>query len=190
MSQYLIADIETTGLVKGLDEILEFSYLVMDDTLTKVIDRGALYLYHPLQRDSHPKAFEVHGLTKEYLKQFEPEFYNSLGKIYKLFCKSNFVGFNSDRFDIPFIKTYLSMHGFGVPEINSSIDIMKIYTPFYGRMSLRKLMEKKKVDDQVVVTLLRHYFAGYPFREHAHNAAFDVIETMILAAEAKRDGLF
>jgi len=188
--QYLIGDIETTGLITGHDEMLEFSYLVMDNSLTNVIDRGAMLFYHPTQRASHPKAFEAHGLTKEYLQQFEEEFYDNLAKTYKVFTKSNFIGFNSERFDIPFITTYLAMQGFGKTYPNSSIDMMKIWTPHYGRMSLRNMMLNMKVSDDVIKTLLRHYFKGYNFREHAHNAAFDVIETMILAAEARKGGLF
>lgn len=188
--QYLIADIETTGLSKDYDDILEFSFLVMDNKLTKVLDRGVLFFYHPEQRDSHPKAFEVHGITKEFLKPYEGDFNANMRKMCKLVAKSNFIGFNSESFDVKFIQSYLTRFGYGLVQINANIDIMKVYTPIFGRTSLTKLMGHLKITDDIVKTLLRHYFAGYYFKEMSHNAAYDVIETMIAAAEALKEGYF
>jgi len=189
MSLYLIADIETTGLNRSYDDILEFSYLIMDSKTMQVVDAAALFFYHPEQRNSHPEAFKVHGLTKQYLKQYEDQFYDNLAKMYKVFTMSNFVGYNSRTFDIPFIAAFLRRFGYGDPKVNNDeMDVMSIYTPIYGRTKLVKLVEILKFDESTIKLLQNHYYKGYPFKQSAHNASYDVIETMMAFTEACERG--
>lgn len=179
-------DIESTGFDKHRDTVLSVGYLVMSDDLKRIIDADVMYFYQEGQTESCPQALAVHGLTKEFLKQYEGQYTRNLQKLFKIFTKASVVGHNSDFFDIPFIRAFLLKNGYGEVQIFQGFDTMKIYQPLFGRSSLGNIIKYLKIPEDGVKVLQNHYFKGKDIRFAKHDATYDVTATLIAFSEAKR----
>lgn len=139
-----VIDIETTGFLKfdinsdgvsllsDKSEILEVGYINVDMDTKRIINSGTLYFYKPYF-DIESDAQKVHGLTREFLQQFEKDFDNNLIALNSLIQCTCIIGKNSDKFDIPFIKAFIKKHAgmcFDIPNLVSQLD-MKGYNGGY-----------------------------------------------------------
>lgn len=115
----LAFDVETTGLNKELDEVIELAILAIkgDDQKTLV------YRFRPTVA-IHRKAQETHGISAEELSG-EPLFRDRAAGLHKLFSNAEvFVGYNV-QFDVDFMRSMFSRHG--------------LDDPFYGKPFLDPL---------------------------------------------------
>lgn len=115
-----VIDIETTGWLKFDDstghsvlsdesEILEVGFINFDTNSIKVLTSGTLYFYKPYF-NIESDAQRVHGLTREFLQQYEGDFNKNLIALNSLLQSTCIIGKNSDKFDIPFIKAFIEKH--------------------------------------------------------------------------------
>lgn len=204
---YTILDLETTGLrkektLKGprfKDDIIEVGYIQINEN-AEIVRSGQFYFYKD-EFDIENDAQKIHGLTREYLRQFEGEFMDGLVSLYTLMEDGNIIGKNSDGFDIPFTKDFMERHA---PQlaftIKSSIDMQKIFTPLYknwykkkygkptvAKGKLGELMEViGYTDDQVREGF--HRDVPDSNRDAAHGALYDVYMTYLLVKYADEQG--
>lgn len=159
-----VIDIETTGRYKislGLNnpdyaEILEVSYIRVNSEDLSILSHGSLYFYKPYFC-VESQAQEVHGLTRQFLKQYEKDFDKNLIQLHALMQQTLIVGKNSDVFDIPFIQAFLKKHSNGKLNIDAEFEAAKIktyagypaeYTWFYGSYDIQTIY-KNTWKDQV-----------------------------------------
>lgn len=181
---YTVVDIETTGLNKAYDDIIQFAYMMLDENLN-VIRSEILYMYYPEMRDSTEGALNLHGLTRDFLKQYEKDFETNVRKMYSILARSNVITHNGDSFDIPFCRIWLSKFEMPDVTIENSFDTIKIYQPIYKRkMKLTKLVMELgyKPEDIQLLTKLHFGYEG-----NAHDAGYDVTATMVCFIEACRN---
>lgn len=100
-------DIETTGFNFRDDDILQVGFVRANEE-GKIINAGNLYYYQPEFNVEKPDAQRVHGLTREKLLPYEEDYKKNLAGLYTLLQKGYIVGKNSDAFDIPFCKGWLT----------------------------------------------------------------------------------
>lgn len=189
-----IVDIETTGMNRITDDILEVGYIRCDQNY-RIIGHGTLYFYKPEYQIENPGAQAVHKLTREFLKQYEGDFDKNLAALYALIRNSCFIGKNSDSFDLPFLKEFI---GKNIPELYatasplSTLDIQKVFAPrfrewykqAYGSSVKRagRLEEYMAVIGYTDERVKREFMEAFPEeagRSHAHAALYDVFMTYL-----------
>ena len=199
-----ILDIETTGLDKCIHDILEVAYMRIDSKTLEILSHGTLYFYKPEFRIEN-QAQAVHGLTREYLTQFENEFDDNIVSLYTLIQQSVVIGKNSDNFDLPFISMWLNRKASILAPvcIVGTLDIQEFLAPHYRKWvasctgvmpSTRKKGTLEEYMDMFGYTqesLKMDFIKLYGSeRAHAHGALFDVYMTYICVKEAvKQFGL-
>lgn len=115
-----ILDIETTGflqfdtltgrsILSDNSEILEVGFITIDMNTIKILSYGTLYFYKPYF-NIESDAQRIHGITREFLKQYENQFNKNLIALNSLIQNTCIIGKNSKRFDMPFIKAFIEKH--------------------------------------------------------------------------------
>ena len=136
-----VIDIETTDWLKFDDstgrsmlsdssEILEVGFVRFDTNTLKVLTSGTLYFYKPYF-NIESKAQEVHGLTREFLKQYEGDFNKNLIALNSLLQSTCIIGKNSEKFDIPYIKAFIEKHApdsFDIENLTIQLGMKAYYT--------------------------------------------------------------
>jgi DNA polymerase III epsilon subunit-like protein len=184
----VVLDIETTGWSRELDTPIEISYLKFNGDMTKVKDKGTLHLY---KSGIHwtDEAEAKHGLTREYLSQFESQYSENLRRLYKLVYRSNLIGHNIVAFDFDFIKKFLRRELYGDVICNKMYDTMYIYRPEFGKnMQLGNLTYELGATDEVLSMLHNLWFGEKP-RQAWHSSTYDVTATTFCFLEAIRRNL-
>lgn len=117
-----VIDIETTGYLKFMNlpdgtsvlsdesEILEVGFVNVDMNTCRPLSHGTIYFYKPYF-NVESDAQRVHGLTREFLQQYEDRFEESLIALNALMQSAIIIGKNSHAFDIPFIENFIKKHG-------------------------------------------------------------------------------
>lgn len=117
-----VIDIETTGYLKFMtlpdgtsvlsdeSEILEVGFVNVDMNTCRPLSHGTIYFYKPYF-NVESDAQRVHGLTREFLQQYEDRFEESLIALNALMQSAIIIGKNSHAFDIPFIESFIKKHG-------------------------------------------------------------------------------
>lgn len=176
--QLVVFDLETTGLDKQKDQIVQFAGLKIDTETNKVISELNLYV-RPVQPYAIGlAAYFKHGLkpefleTQEYLKDLAPTIINFFGD-----DSVGILTYNGNGFDIPFLKIELNKYGF-------DIDFTKrqIYDAF---------LEEKKRNGITLENTYKRY-KGKTMEEAgltAHDAMSDIKATYaVFYAQQKTEG--
>ncbi len=190
-----IIDIETTGLHRSADDILEVGYIRCNQDF-RIVGHGTLYFYRPEYQIENPGAQAVHKLTREFLRQYEKDFEVNLAALYALVRDSIFVGKNSDAFDVPFLKEFI---GKNIPELYSTakpsrtLDLQKVCAPrfrewykdTYGSTTKRPGRLEEYVSmlgytDGCVKDEFAKLFPEEAVRNHAHAALYDAFMTYLV----------
>lgn len=96
--QLVIYDLETTGLDKSKDQIIQFAAVKYDWNKKKIVDSKNLYI-QPIGNYSIPiGAYMVHGITCKFLKD-KPHFKDVAQSIYDFFNGCDVVTYNGCSFD-------------------------------------------------------------------------------------------
>ena len=200
---YTIFDIETNGLIEKsrFPEVLEVGYIQVNEAL-ELLRGGSFYFYKPewkLRRDAQGK----HGLTAEFLEAHENEYNESLVKLWTFMQHGRLIGKNSDRFDIPCCKNMFSIPnvGLGLPVIDESADIQKVWAPVYREL-IQKFTGKSvknagTLEEYVMLLGLKQETVAEKFREtfpdearvREHSALYDAYMTYLVALDAKKRGI-
>lgn len=158
----LCLDIETTGLCKGEDEILQLS----------IIDGNGEVLFNEYVRpkvvEEWPETQYIHGISpqtvadKKYMDAYIP-FINKLLDEAELL-----IGYNVLQFDLEFLR----YAGIAVPEYIEVYDVMLEFAPIYGEWSERD----RKYKWQKLSTCASFY--GFEGKGGYHNSLEDVKATL------------
>lgn len=189
---YNVLDIETTGFNKSIDNILEVGYIRVNNKC-EILGHDTLFFYKPEYQIESP-AQEIHHLKRNFLEQYEKEFYKNLAVLYTLMSNGLIVGKNSDRFDIPFIQEFLrrNMGYIMPPTIAGSIDIQEEYKEIFQDWYFRKYKistnKKGKLEELIImnghktITLKEEFEKLFPEcpRSSIHSALFDSYMTLQL----------
>lgn len=158
----LVFDLETTGLDKQKDQIIQFASLTIDTDTHQILNTYETYIQPIGSYTISFGAYFKHHITPEILKD-KPYFQDLAPTIVKLFDDvENILTYNGNSFDIPFLKNELNKYGF-------DIDFSKknCYDAF--------LEEKRRNGINLENTYLR--YKGKTMEEaglSAHNALSDI----------------
>lgn len=147
MSRLIVLDTETTGLSPDNgDRILELGCV---ELLNRKLSGNNLHLYFNPERDSHPDALRVHGLTTEFLSD-KPKFAEKVEAILEYLRGAELIIHNAP-FDVGFLDKELSLLGLKplssyVAKVTDSLAMAKEIFPG-KRNSLDALCSRLEVDN-------------------------------------------
>ena len=183
-------DIETTGLDKSFNDIVQFAFVRSDES-GRIFESGVLYFY----QDSYVRTWSedaeaVHGISLDFLKQFRDNFDVNCKKMWLTLYRSNVVTFNGKRFDVPFIGDWLTRKGY--PFVNdaeplSHYDVLSIMRSNRMTCKLVEAPDKLGVSKDVIKLLADGEFKQEESRPH--NAGYDVISTLLCLMKLKGKGM-
>ena len=161
-------DIETTGLNKSIDRIIQLS-LQNFDADTFELGEGANWYILPNRKTGEYimdlNAVAVHGITRSFLKENG----KSLIDIYPEWCELTkdhiILSYNGPRFDIPMIQKDFEREG-----LDTGFEQCK----FIDALDIERKLNKQ--DNNKLSETYERYF-GHPF-EGAHDASADILATI------------
>lgn len=115
--ELVIFDLETTGLDRTKDQIIQFSALKIDTTSHKILDSKNFYIQPIGEYSISIAAYTKHRITPEFLKD-KPYFKDVAEDIVNFIGTSDVLTYNGNGFDIPFLKTELNKYGYDIDFIN------------------------------------------------------------------------
>lgn len=154
-------DIETTGLDKSKDHIVQLSAVKYTNKWKKVAEFDH-YICPKEPWEMGKEAFEKHGLTKEFIQENGVDLEDIAEEFIDFIEGCDIISYNGNSFDIPFI--YAEFQKIGIdPKIvdHKLIDVFKIET---------------KVNSNKLEDAYRRYTGKEPV--NAHNSLADVKMTM------------
>jgi DNA polymerase-3 subunit epsilon len=161
----LIFDIETTGLDRKIEQIIQFSGIIIDTENNKIISELNEYIQPMGNYTIGYAAYFKHGISPEFLKD-KPFFKDVAPKIISFLNSSDgILTYNGLNFDIPFLLVELNKYGF-------TFDFSK--KPIYDAF----LEEKRRNGNTLEETYKR--YKGKSMEESglkAHDALSDVKAT-------------
>ena len=122
-------DIESTGLDIINDKIIEISIVKVNPNYSKEIKTWKI---NPIIY-INPEATKVHGYTNDMLEDY-PTFEEVANEVYDMIAGSDLAGFNSDKFDIPFLTEEFFKVGIDITELNfKTVDVQTIFHKYEKR---------------------------------------------------------
>lgn len=169
-------DLETTGLDYYEEDIIQVAIAVFDGL--KLVKSEVLYFYYPEMRESAPDALDKHGMTKEWLKQYESVFRRNVHRMFVYLSGANVCGHNNIGFDDQFAAMWLERMWCPRVVFKSSIDTMQLAKPLVNksRISLVKLCEFFALTPEKINEKAKEWFGQ---TGAAHNAFYDVTATAL-----------
>jgi len=144
--EYVVFDIETTGLDTLRDRIVEIGAVKVRDgevveTFEQLINPGVLIPY---------EVSQINNITNDMIEYALPS-NAALLKFQKFIGDSDFlVGHNAAKFDYPFLLSEFSRNGIhhAKMRIKDTIFIARQYLPFLKRYSLANLCRHFQIENQ------------------------------------------
>ncbi|MFR5004065.1 MAG: exonuclease domain-containing protein [Thomasclavelia ramosa] len=150
-NEYVILDLETTGLDPFCDEIIEISCLkIKDDNIISKYSTLVKPKYEILEFTT-----KITGITNEMVKN-SPKLKQVLPELVKFIGNSYVVGYNTN-FDINFLYDN-SLELLNKPFINDFIDIMRFTKKLYPNLPNHKL---KTICEHLQIDLSNHHRAEF-----------------------------
>lgn len=159
-----VFDLETTGLDRTKDQIIQFSAMKIDTDGNKIISTYDQYIQPVGSYSISVAAYTKHHITPDFLKD-KPYMSEIAPKIVEYIGDSDILTYNGNGFDIPFLKAELNKYGYDIDFMNR-----KCYDAF--------LEEKRRNGINLENTYLR--YKGKTMVEaglEAHNALSDIKAT-------------
>lgn len=162
LSKYIVSiDIETSGLDKTKDHIVQLSGVKYTNTWKKVKEFNH-YILPKEPWEMGKEAFEKHGLTKEFIQKNGVPLESVYDEFMEFIGDCDIVTYNGNSFDIPFIYAEFQKCSLDPKLVDHKlIDVFKIET---------------KVNSNTLSAAYERY-TGKPALD-AHNALADVKMTM------------
>lgn len=160
----VVPDVETTGLHKETDYIIQFAAIKVDRVANKIIDSINLYIKPSGPYTISIQAYLKHKIKPEFLAD-KPTFKEVASQIRDFIEGCDILTYNGNGFDLPFIKAEFN-------RIGEDIDFLKYncYDAF--------LEEKRRNSNSLENTFNR--YVGHTMEEEgltAHDALSDVKAT-------------
>ena len=102
MNNLVIYDIETTGLDKNKDQIIQFAAIKVDRQKHKILDRKNIFIKPVGNYSISIQAFFKHGITPQFLED-KPYFKDVAQEIFDFFIGCDILTYNGCSFDNPFL---------------------------------------------------------------------------------------
>ena len=162
----LFFDLETTGLTIGKDRIVELCYIRVEPNGCEKAETIRFNPGMPIPKESSA----IHGITDEDVRDC-PLFKDRAAELAKVFEGCDLAGYNSNRFDVPFLAEEFAKAGIDIAvEDRKMIDVQNI---FY------------KMEQRTLVAAYRFY-CGKEL-ENAHSALADTRATYeVLLSQLER----
>lgn len=110
----VIFDLETTGLDRTKDQIIQFAGIKIDTETHQIIEEMNEYIRPVGNYTIAIAAYFKHHITAEFLTD-KPTMQNIGPKIVNFFADvDNVLTYNGNSFDIPFLKTELEKYGYTI----------------------------------------------------------------------------
>ena len=158
-------DIETTGLDKSVDRIVQLSLQNFDSKTFELGENRNWYILPSGGWCMNPEAMKIHGITPEFLIENG----TSLKDIYPEWCELTrdhaILSYNGPKFDIPMIQKDFETDG-----LDTGFDKCRFIDVLDIERKLNK-QENNKLNEAY-----ERYF-GHPF-EGAHDASADILATI------------
>lgn len=170
----VVYDIESTGLDKSKDFIIQLAMVKYDWNAKKIIDSKNFYV-QPVGNYSIPIAsYMVHGINCEFLKD-KPHFADIAQEVYEFFDGCDILTYNGCSFDNAMLTSEFARVGI-------DFDVRKFcnYDAFYE--------EKRRHGNRLVDTFQRYY--GKSMEDAgliAHNAFSDVKATIAVFVKQQEE---
>jgi DNA polymerase-3 subunit epsilon len=127
----IVFDLETTGLDPAEDRIIQFSIIKQFPGTAEAPQRVTRFV-NPC-REIPEEAIKIHGITNEQIKDAKP-FKEMAEGIAKFIKNCDVVGYNSNRFDVPFLLYEFERAGiFDALDSVEFIDVFNLYCKFNPR---------------------------------------------------------
>jgi DNA polymerase III epsilon subunit family exonuclease len=130
--KFVIADVETTGLIPQKDRVCEIAMSVFKNF--REVDRF-VSLINP-EVSIRPDVSKIHGITDDMVKN-SPKFSDVLNPVLDILYDGVIVGHNID-FDYEFIRCEFERLGYTIPDIYR-VDTLKISKRFCSNVPNNKL---------------------------------------------------
>ena len=171
----IVFDIETTGLNKNKDQIIQFSAINVNNESGEIIDTINEYIQPKGEYTISLGAYFKHGINVEFLKD-KPFMKDVAPKIVEFFgdTENAILTYNGVNFDIPFLIIELKRYGYNLDIMNR-----KIYDAL--------VEERKRNNLTLENTYLR--YKGKTMDEDnltSHNAISDIIATYSIFTEQQK----
>lgn len=160
-------DLETTGLDRTKDQIIQISMIKFNPQTFKIIDTFDSYVQPVGNYNIAYGAYFKHGIKPDFLKD-KPHLKDIAANIVEFFGDCDVLGYNSNKFDIPFLKVELNKYGFDI-----DFTKRKCYDSFKE--------EQKRNGNRLEETFER--YVGHSMIEEgleAHNSLSDIKATMTI----------
>ena len=173
MKNIVAFDIETTGLDKSKDQIIQLACVKFNPETYEIIDKFNTYIQPVGNYSISVSAYFKHGIKPDFLKD-KPHFYEVCDKIVKFFDGCDVLSYNGNRFDLTFLQTELEKCGMSIDFLSK-----KCYDAF---------VEEKNRNGNTLGETYKRY-AGKTMVEsglQAHNAYSDVLATIYIFKEQQK----
>ena len=110
MNNIVVFDLETTGLDRSKDFIIQFGAIKIDRNTNKLIDSKNFYIQPNGEYNISIQAYLKHGIKPEFLKD-KPYFKDIVQEIIDFIKDCDLLTYNGSSFDIPFLKFELLRAG-------------------------------------------------------------------------------
>lgn len=185
---YTIFDVETTGFSGTADSVCQFAAITVNQNFFPV--RTHNYYFYKEGMPWSDSAEAVHGLSRDFLKQYESEYNDNLIRMYTVLQHGNLAGHNCKGFDIPFVSQFLRREGLPELVVADCLDTMILWRPeFKKRMKLVDLPGALGITEEQVLNTAKILFKKYPGERRPHDACYDTTATLLCLRVAAQRGL-
>ena len=176
MSKTIVAfDLETTGLDKTKDYIIQIAAVKFDYDTKKIVDKLNYYVQPSGSYSISLQAYFKHGIKPDFLAD-KPYFKDIAQQVLDFMSGCDILSYNGTSFDVPFLKAEFDRNGFNWNVLN-----VRFYDAF--------IEEKKRNGNRLEETYTRYY--GKSMEESglkAHDAYSDVMGTIgVFYAQQKNE---
>lgn len=184
---HVVYDLETTGLSSTVCDVIQFAYARFDDDM-QLIDSDSLYFYYEGMHWDQEVADRSHQLSLDFLRRYKDDFRKNLIKAWTVLSGSTLVGFNNRGFDDKFIHNWFCRMGLPAIQIGRSYDCMADLTSLYhkARIKLTLACDMLGFTPEIILNKAKVMFPNEAATLTAHNAAYDVTATSLLATLGKK----
>ena len=184
---FVVFDIETTGFYSTSCDIIQFAYIMFDSN-NQYVKAENLYFYYDGMSWSK-EAESVHGISIDFLRKHKDKFEENLLKMYSVLNRTNVCGYNSNHFDCPFVKNWLSRQGLTDFAFGIQQDCMVALRPISkkARYKLINMVKLFNLSEETIEYCTNIWFnsSGY---KGAHDAMYDTASTALLTLQALAKG--
>ena len=110
MKNLVIFDLETTGVDRTKDQIIQFAAIKVNPETNTVLDSKNMYIRPQGKFEITIQAYCKHGITAKFLED-KPYFADVAKEIYDFFEDADLITYNGNNFDIPFLITEFAKVG-------------------------------------------------------------------------------